>query len=73
LCGCLYRSRIYPRSIVAEQIYNISASKYEALRDIAQALVKEYGIENGIEFVAGEEGRAGPKIDRNRALTGWSQ
>jgi hypothetical protein len=54
-------------------MYSISTSKFDTLLNITQALLKEYEIENGVEFVAGEEGRAGPEIDWNRALTGWSQ
>jgi nucleoside-diphosphate-sugar epimerase len=61
------------RSVVKGQCYNISASEWETLRDLADALVKEHGIVGGVKFVDGPEGRLSIEQDWNRILLGWTQ
>lgn len=61
------------RSVVKGQSYNVSASEWETLGDVAEAVVKEYGINGGVKFVDGPEGRLPIEQDWNRALLGWSQ
>ncbi|KAH7407623.1 hypothetical protein BKA64DRAFT_425733 [Cadophora sp. MPI-SDFR-AT-0126] len=61
------------RKAISGQCYNISAAEYETLDDIAGALVKEYKIEGGVEYVKGEEGRKAPDVNVDRMLMGFSQ
>lgn len=61
------------RSIVKGQCYNISATEWETLRDIAGAMVKEYGIAGGVKFVDGLEARLPIEQDWERILLGWTQ
>lgn len=59
------------RRAVAGQCFNISASQYNTLEEIAAGLVKEYGIEGGASFVAGE--REMNSLDATGMLVGYSQ
>ncbi|KAE8448086.1 hypothetical protein EG329_009851 [Mollisiaceae sp. DMI_Dod_QoI] len=43
------------RSVVKGKCYNISAREFETLDDIAKALVKEFGIADGVKYVDGPE------------------
>ncbi|KUJ11844.1 NAD(P)-binding protein [Mollisia scopiformis] len=61
------------RSVVKGQCYNMSASEWETLRDVASAVAKEYGVEDGVRFVEGQEGRLPVEQDWNRMLLGWTQ
>jgi len=56
---------------VAGQCFNISATEYETLEDIAAALVKEYGISGGVKW--GNENGEGPATNAMRMLMGFSQ
>lgn len=56
---------------VAGQCFNISASEYETLEDIAEALVKEYGISGGVKW--GVDESEGPATNFMRMLMGFSQ
>lgn len=56
---------------VAGQCFNISASEYETLEDIAEALVKEYGISGGVKW--GKDDSEGPATNVLRMLMGFSQ
>lgn len=61
------------RDEVAGQCFNISATKYETLEDIAGALVKEYKIEGGAKWDPALEGPPGKDAPIERYLTGFSQ
>lgn len=61
------------RKAISGQCYNISAAEYETLGDISKALAKEYGIEDGVRYVEGEEGRNSPDTNVDRMLMGFSQ
>jgi len=56
---------------VAGQVFNISASVYETLEDIAAALVKEYGIPGGVKW--GKDDSEGPATNFRRMVMGYSQ
>lgn len=72
------------RAAVAGQVFNISAREYETIDGVGEALVAEYGIARGLEFVE-PEALAGrnpwPPLlvnfpqwtgsEKLRALTGW--
>lgn len=60
------------RSVVRQQVYNISAEEFETLDDILRSLVREYGVEGGVRYVK-LEGRESIMVDRDRMLMGFSQ
>jgi nucleoside-diphosphate-sugar epimerase len=47
---------------VIGQVFNISARRYETVDEIAQAQVKEYGIEAGLKYVDPKELKDGENI-----------
>lgn len=55
-------------SVVKGQYYNISAREWETLWDVANAIANEYGIEGGVKYVDGPEGRLPADADFNRML-----
>lgn len=61
------------RSLVKGQVYNISASEYETLDDIVQALVKEYGIAGGVQYGSSQEIDGSPDTELRELLMGFSQ
>ncbi|OGM45242.1 hypothetical protein ABOM_005860 [Aspergillus bombycis] len=60
------------RARVAGQCYNISARRYEVLEEIAQALVKEYGIGGDVVYAPPSKA-PGEDFDIIQVLTGFSQ
>ncbi|KFY72620.1 hypothetical protein V499_07243 [Pseudogymnoascus sp. VKM F-103] len=66
------------------QCFNISSYRFETLEEIAQALVREYNIQNGVKWLPVPQGRADVDFarrlirfsqwtgsDKLRELTGW--
>lgn len=62
----------YDRAQVAGQCYNVSSRRYETLDEIAQALVREYGLEKGVVYEPPEK-KPGDSFDIVQVLTGFSQ
>ncbi|CAF9912380.1 MAG: hypothetical protein ALECFALPRED_008102 [Alectoria fallacina] len=58
------------RSVVKGQCYDISGRRYETLREVANALVEEYKIKGGVEYLP-EKKKAG--VDVVQMLIGFSQ
>lgn len=74
------------RGDVEGQVFNISARRYETVEELGRALVVEYGLQNGIQYVE-EAAQLGPGdiplvpglvdfpqwtgSDKLRQLTGW--
>ncbi|KAH6674222.1 hypothetical protein B0J14DRAFT_589551 [Halenospora varia] len=74
-CGDSYVSlALAPREKVKGECFNISSYRYETLDEISEALVKEYGIKDGVKFVDGKwpEGSR-PDLVRERMVLGFSQ
>lgn len=59
------------RDVVKGQCYNISGHRYETLAEVANALVKEYGIRGGVKYFPKEGGEGG--FDVVQAMIGFSQ
>jgi nucleoside-diphosphate-sugar epimerase len=77
-CGDAYvalaETGLKDRKSVSGECFNISSYRYETLQEIAEALVKEYGIEGGVKIkkdVWPEGDR--PDVNLTRALFGFSQ
>jgi hypothetical protein len=58
------------RKIVVGQCYNITVGRYEVLKDSLEALVKEYRIEGGFEFVKRKDEAVGPGVVWEMMLMG---
>ena len=56
--------------VVKGQCYNVSGHRYETLDDVAQALVKAYGIAGGVEYLPASEKKG---MDVVQMLVGFSQ
>ncbi|GLA33017.1 hypothetical protein AnigIFM63604_004384 [Aspergillus niger] len=73
------------RNEVEGEIFNISSSRYETVDEIAQALVKEYKIKHGVEYVDGLSESETPwpptlidfpqwtGSEKLRKVTGWTE
>lgn len=74
-CGEAYVSLAEcERSVTKGKCYNISASRYETLDELTQALTKEYGIDGGVRYV--EKGQPTPGFDGTnvvKILMGFNQ
>ena len=60
------------RAVIRGQCYNIAAYRYETLDEIAKALVKEYDIGGGVNYLPQKEGTSFEVI-WERAVLGFSQ
>ncbi|KAF4637055.1 hypothetical protein G7Y89_g1018 [Cudoniella acicularis] len=74
-CGDAYVSlALAPREKVSGQCFSISSYRFETLREIAEAFVKEYAISGGVKFVDGKWGTGSrPDEVRERMIMGYSQ
>ncbi|OQE36982.1 hypothetical protein PENCOP_c011G04799 [Penicillium coprophilum] len=62
----------FDRTRIAGQCYNISSNRYETLDEIAQVLVEEYNLENGVVYEPPLH-KPGSQFDIVQILTGFSQ
>lgn len=58
------------KEVVKGQCYNISGDRYETLEEVAKALVKEYNIADGVNFLPVQEER---ELDWLQLVLGFSQ
>ena len=58
------------REVVRGQCYNISSHRYETLNEVAQAIVEDYGIKDGVKYLPAPEMTG---IDVVQMLFGFSQ
>lgn len=58
------------REVVKGQCYNISGDRYETLEEVANGLIKEYNIADGVKFLPVQEER---ELDSLQLVLGFSQ